>query len=211
MTGSLPARIVSVILASLIAAPSQYAQTPPAAPTAPVPQSAALASGPLLVGVLDGDKAVNSLPLLQSTAPVIEVRDRNDFPVEGATVVFTLPESGPGGTFAGQTGNTFTTRSDSHGQATCPAIVPRTAGRFQIRVVATLGDRKGQAVISQTNSNLVTTGGELPAHPWYKRKLVWAAAGAAVAAVVVLLATRKSSTAATPTTVTITPGAPVFH
>lgn len=48
----------------------------------------------------EGDKAVNFLPLLRTVVPVFAIQGRNDFPVEGATGVFTLPASGPGGTFA---------------------------------------------------------------------------------------------------------------
>jgi hypothetical protein len=75
------------------------------------------------VALPKGDKAVNSLPLLRTVAPVVEIRDSNDFPVEGATVVFTLPASGPGVTFLGGAAS-VTIRFDARGQAAAPVIVP---------------------------------------------------------------------------------------
>src|SRR5262249_49768578 len=108
-------------------------------------------SPPLSIGVIEGKDAVNSIPRLHSTPPVVEVRDQNEFPVEGATVVFTLPEQGPGGTFLNKR-TTFTTRSDAKGQATAPFLMNNIPGKFQIKVTATAGNRKAEALITQTNS-----------------------------------------------------------
>ncbi|MGD1073250.1 MAG: hypothetical protein ABSB15_24315 [Bryobacteraceae bacterium] len=205
------ARFVCIVLSFLIAAPCGFGQAPPsgAPPTSviPPPQQSSLAGTSLIVGILEGDKAVNSLPLLRMVAPVVEIRDRNDFPVEGATVVFTLPASGPGGTFAGG-GTSFTTRSDARGQAAAPAIVPRLVGKFEIKVSATLGTRTGEAVITQTNSAQAHPESTAQRH-WYKNKWVWVAAGGGAAGVIAaVLLTRHSGSG---TTVTITPGSPVFQ
>jgi hypothetical protein len=217
MIKSLPARLFCIFLSCLIAAPFGFAQGPPApvpttsraAPAAPLPAPPNQAAGPLTVVILEGDKAVNSVPLLRSVAPIVEIRDQNDFPVEGVTVVFTLPAQGPGGTFAGG-GATFTARSDSRGQAAAPAIVPRVAGKFEIKVSATLGARTGDAVIAQTNSTLARFGPDRAAHHWYKNKWVWIAAGGGVAVIVtVILVTGGGSSKGN--TITITPGTPVFQ
>lgn len=201
-------RPLCVVLAALFAAPCGFAQAPlPATPTAPP----AVAGQPLSIAVLEGKDAVNSIPLLRSVAPVVEIRDQNDFPVEGATVVFTLPEQGPGGTFAGG-GTSFSTRSDSHGQATPPPIVPRLAGKFEIKVSATAGDRKGETLIAQTNSTGTYSGPALSGgRPFYRKKLTWIVAGSAAAAVILVIALTHHSGSGSSTAVVITPGVPVFQ
>jgi hypothetical protein len=200
-------------LATLLAMPAGFGQTPPQAtspPTsAPNPQSAAQAAAlvsPIRIAVLEGDNAVNSIPLKQSVTPIVEVRDENEFPVEGATVVFTLPPTGPGGLFPnGQT--VFTTRSDLQGQASAPFTMNGVAGKFQIKVTATAGNRTAQATITQTNSAGAYIGPNVAPRAWYKKWGVWAVAGAAVAAGTVLLVRRGGDS--TPTIV-FTPGGPVF-
>jgi hypothetical protein len=163
----------------------------------------------LNVIVLEGDKVVNSIPTQQSTAVIVEVRDENEFPLEGAEVVFTLPSSGGAGTFA-RNGLTYTTRTDASGQAAAPPLVLKSAGKFQITVTATLGNRKGEAKVTQTNSTRTqvaesaktSTGGK----PFYKKKLFWIVTGAAVTGIVLAVVLTSSSS-----TVTVTPGTPVFH
>jgi hypothetical protein len=196
-------RPLCICLSLLIAAPSALAQVAPA----PAP-----AGAPLTIAVLEGNKTVNSLSLLRSIPPVVEVRDQNDFPVEGATVVFTLPEEGPGGIFAGG-GSTFSTRSDSHGQATTPAIVPKGEGKFEIKVSATSGNRKGDGTIVQTNATGEYSGPTIAPRPWYKKRAIWIVAGGAVAGgIAALVLTRSSSSTTTSgNTISITPGPPVFH
>jgi hypothetical protein len=130
--------------------------------------------------------------------------------VEGATVVFTLPEAGKGGTFAGG-GTSFSTRSDSHGQAAAPPVVPKAEGKFQINVTASIGDRKGEIVISQTNSTGTYTGPPVTSRPFYKRKLTWFIAGGAVAVIVVAIVLTHHSGSSSANEVVITPGAPVFQ
>lgn len=238
------ARPLCVFLVLLITAPSGFAQ-PPATPVvqpptqtpapnqapsptqppvstpAPTPAPAlrpARAEAPaatVSIVVLEGNNVVNSLPRLRSNAPVVEVQDENEFPVEGAVVVFTLPEQGPGGTFPGGA-STFTTRSDAHGQAAAPVFTPRVAGKFQIKVTADAGIRKGDGVITQTNSTGDYSGPFIPSKPFYKKKLplflIAAAVVATVVVVVLVTGGSNSSTVTTPkTTITVTPGSPVFQ
>ena len=201
---SCAARHICLILSVIIALPSGFGQTAPPAGAA----RAEAGGAPLSIFVLEGKNVVNSISLLRSVTPVVEVRDQNDFPVEGATVVFTLPATGPGGTFAAG-GNTFTTRSDARGQATAPAFTPRGAGKFDIVVAANAGNRHGETVVTQTNSTGSYAGAPIPPRPWYKKKLVWVVVGGAAAAVVVVVALRSSSSNSS--TVVITPGPPVFQ
>jgi len=201
------------ILIVLLAAPSGFAQAPPApAPVVPAPPAAAVQPAPgtpLSITILEGNNIVNSIPLLRSVAAAVEVRDSNDFPVEDASITFTLPAQGPGGTFA-LGGKTFSTRSDARGQAIAPLVVPAGAGKFQIAVTATLGDRKGDAVVNQTNSEGAYVGPPLPPPAWYKKKVFWVVTGATVAAVVLIIVLRHNSKS-TNNTVVVTPGAPVFQ
>jgi hypothetical protein len=210
MTSPGSARPLCAILIALLATPASFAQSPPA-PVPPIP--ARTPASPLTITILEGNNSVNSISLLRSVAPVVEIRDSNDFPVEGASVTFTLPVQGPGGAFA-QGGKSFSTRSDARGQAMAPFIVPAGVGKFQISVTAAAGDRKGEVVIAQTNADGSYTGPVIPPPAWYKKKSVWAIAGGAAVAIIVIVAVTggsKSTATATPTTIVITPGTPVFH
>ena len=206
------------VLSFLLAVPSGFAQAPaaapapagPSAPAAPPPTTASKAPGATLnITILEGNSAVNSIPLLRSVPVIVEVRDSNDFPVEDAAVTFTLPAQGPGGNFV-PGGKTFTTRSDARGQAIAQRITPAGAGKFQSRVSVTAGDRTGEILVSQSNSAGGYAGAALPPTPWYKKKLVWVAAGGAVATVV-LIVLLKHHSSSTSSTVVITPGPPVFQ
>lgn len=106
----------------------------------------------LSVVPLEGEGAVNFIPLRTATAPVVEVRDENDKPVEGATVVFKLPSSGPSGYFPGQE-QTQTTVTDYRGQAGARGYMMNDQpGKFVIDITATYQDRVGQLLMTQTNS-----------------------------------------------------------
>src|SRR5208283_2608386 len=54
----------------------------------------------LHITVLQGEDGVNILKTKMAVKPAIEVRDKNNLPVSGVTVVFTAPESGPRVAFA---------------------------------------------------------------------------------------------------------------
>ena len=200
-------RFLSLLLAGgLCGTPCGYAQSPQ--PPAPVKVASAL---PVLVPTelklraLEGDNVINSIRLGRSVAPVVEVRDENDLPVEGASVVFNVPESGPGGTFPGGA-HSFTVSSNAQGQATCPFRPNVEPGKFKIAIVATSGARTGQIVVTQINSAGGYVGRVVPGRPLYKRWYFWAIVGGAAAAGLTVWATNRSSN----TTVVITPGGPVF-
>lgn len=196
-----------IIMAVLMGVQAALAQAPQNPPKSAAPE---IVPSTLNVAVIEGENAVNSIPLQRSVTPVVEVRDQNDFPVEGATVVFTMPDHGPGGTFL-KTPTTFTAVTDAHGQAAAPFMVNNLPGKFQIKVVATAGNRRGEAVVTQTNTNGGYIGPALPQRSWYKKWPTWAiVGGAATAGIVAWLVTRGSGSASSKT-VTITPGGPIFH
>src|SRR5262245_51732369 len=53
----------------------------------------------LKIVVIKGEDAVNIIQQKTAVAPIVEVRDKNDLPVGGASVTFAV--SGSGATFAG--------------------------------------------------------------------------------------------------------------
>ena len=199
--------LLSVFLVSALVLPARTfaQQTPLPRPTDSAPVDS------LKIFLLQGHRAVNSIPTRPTSVPVIEVRDEFDQPVEGAEVTFELPESGPGGLFPGQQ-RTRTARTNLQGQAAAPFVVNQTPGEFAVKVTATFGNRVGRASILQTNSLQLPE--ELEAKkksPWYRSWKFWAVVGAgAAAAVAVVLTTRDSNEAASNPTITITPGSPTF-
>jgi hypothetical protein len=203
MITSAAVRPVSTILALVLSVQAGFSQPPQGS-------EVARQAGPALkISVIEGANAVNSITLLRSVAPVVEVADMSDFPVEGAVVVFTLPEQGPGGTFLNGL-KSFTTKSDARGQAVAPFTINGTSGKFQIIISATLGDRHGETVVTQTNNAGGYVGPPLPGRSWYKRWPTWVIAGGVVAGVITFAATRNSGSSSS-TAVTIVAGAPVFH
>ncbi|HJT88642.1 MAG TPA: hypothetical protein VJ732_12320 [Bryobacteraceae bacterium] len=151
---------------------------------------------------MEGRNAVNLIRSSVPTEVVVEVRDENNQPVEGAEVMFQLPVNGPGGFFPGQK-TVFTARTNLQGQAGTSYVPNQIKGRFSLQVNATLGNRMGQAIIPQSNGVRLPSEekGGLLKFRWWKVALV-AGAGAAIG---IVLATRGSRP-----TITLTPGAPTF-
>jgi hypothetical protein len=109
--------------------------------------------------VVQGEGALNNIRLRTARESIVEVQDENHKPVAGASVLFALPRSGPGGTFAnGATQLTVTT--DAQGRAVARGFQPnRETGQFEIAVTATYGALTAAAIIRQTNA-AVTPGTE---------------------------------------------------
>jgi hypothetical protein len=201
---------VSLVVICLLVLPSGAAAQTPVAPPAPKlssPQDA------LKIFVLEGQGVSNFIPDRISKAVVVEVRDKNDLPLEGASVLFELPQTGPGGMFANGE-HSRTVKTDSRGQAPVSFELSNDQGRFQIAVTATVGDRTGKATVTQINSLTPFDEKKHEHQRWYtsKKFLIIATVVAAGAAVGIILATRGGSSkspSSTPTIV-ITPGNPTF-
>lgn len=196
---------LGLLLAVLLCLPASiFAQQPPVAPGQP---ATGLPPFPLRLIVLEGNDGQNSIPLNRAVTPVVEVRDEKDRVVEGATVEFKLPASGPGGTFPGNR-NFFSMRTNGQGQAAAPFLVNNLPGRFEIQVSATFGNREGRAVIRQVNTNESYYGPPPPKTPVMKRWSTWAIIGAAAAgtAVAIYFATKDDGNS---TNIVISPGGPV--
>ncbi len=198
------ALVVTLIGALTVAA---VAQEPSVQQTAiPAPGSSRLK-----IAVLLGRNAVNDPVGRVGTSPVIEVRDDNDRPIEGATVIFDVPAQGPGGVFSTNT-ITFTTRTNSEGQATARFLPNGIAGRFNIHATVTVGDRFGDVLIPQTNSSVSIEAQKNKS--FVSRNKWWIIGGAAAVALTVGIALARGSSGNSPQNappaVTVTLGVPVF-
>jgi hypothetical protein len=175
-------------------------------PTAPIPGTPG--EGRLKIFVLQGNGAINNVKSGLSTAPVVEVRDLNDRPLEGVTVTFEVPASGPGAFFP-QGKFSLTTRTDANGQAgaTGFAANPQT-GKFNIKVTATLGSDSTTVEIAQTNSNTLFAI-DSRKKSGISKKTWWIIAGVAAAGLTVglVLSTRGGGSTSNPgVTITANPG-----
>lgn len=102
----------------------------------------------LRVVVIEGEDAVNIIQQKTAVRPVVEVRDRNNLPVPGAIVTFSI-EGGKAASFGGA--STLTVATNAAGQAAVTGLTPSAAGAFQIQVSAAFQGQVATATIAQTN------------------------------------------------------------
>jgi hypothetical protein len=194
-----------LIVFSLVLPSVATAQTPagPVPPKIPNPYDAPK------IFVLAGAGAFNFIPDRISKMVVVEVRDKNDQPMEGASVLFELPPTGPGGTFTNGE-HSRTVRTDLRGQAPVAFELSQEQGRFQITVTATAASGTTKTTISQTNTLTPVNEKKREQTHWYTSKKVLIIGGVVVAgAVVGIVFATKGSKSSGPAVV-ITPGAPTF-
>ena len=106
--------------------------------------------------VLEGEEGINVVKKKIAASPVVEVRDQNDLAIAGATVLFSLPKSGPGGVFADGKKDLVVV-SDPLGRAAAGEMRPSGKGEFKITVRATYKDHTVTAIVSQTNFSTVAS------------------------------------------------------
>ena len=102
----------------------------------------------LRIVVVSGEDAVNIIQQKTAVAPIVEVRDRNNQPVAGALVTFSI-QGGGNATFAGA--STATATTNALGQAAVTSLTPTGAGAVQINVAAAFQGQTATAAITQTN------------------------------------------------------------
>ena len=102
----------------------------------------------LRIVVIEGEDAINILQQKTAVAPVVEVRDRNNLPVGGVTVTFSV--TGGQATFAGGA-QTITVTTNAVGRAAAAALNPVQAGAMRIDVLASLQGQTVTTTITQTN------------------------------------------------------------
>jgi hypothetical protein len=110
--------------------------------------AAAQQNAGLRIAVISGEDAVNIIQQKTAVAPLVEVRDRNNQPVAGAIVTFSI-EGGKAATFGGA--STLTVATNAAGQAAVTSLTPSAAGAFQIQVSAAFQGQVATATIAQTN------------------------------------------------------------
>jgi hypothetical protein len=186
--------LLSLILTVLLGMPpgsSLAAQIIPAVPAK------------LNIVVIEGEGAVNSLGQSRARGPIVQVKDQDGRPVAGATVLFLLPDSGPGGAFP-HGAHILQVRTDNAGRAVAEGFRANDLqGKFQVEVRASYRGAAATTTITQINSaSAPRAGGK-------SRKLVviLAAVGAAVAAGAVVAARRGGSQS---TPISITAGTPTI-
>ena len=160
----------------------------------------------LKIRVLEGAGAIHNIQTGAVAPLVIEVRDSNENPVEGAEVTFDLPASGPGGDFPGQQ-LTQTTRTNYQGQAGWSGFQPNNRqGRFQVRIKAVLGNQTGHLSVNQRNSlDEFATKEPEKKRRWLPSKRTIIILGLAGAGVGTWLALRGSNSSSSPITVGVGP------
>jgi hypothetical protein len=104
----------------------------------------------LKIVVLEGEGGVNIIQQKTAVRPLVEVRDRNNLPVPGATVTFTIGGGGQSAVFAGGA-QTLTVTTNAAGQAAVSSLNAVSSGAFQIQVQAAYQGQLATAAISQTN------------------------------------------------------------
>jgi hypothetical protein len=158
----------------------------------------------LQIAIIDGQNALNNIKQQTAREPIVQVTDENHKPVAGALVIFTLPSSGPSGTFADGT-TLFQATTDSSGEATASGLTPnKVAGKFQIKVEARYHDQSAQTTIAQANFVGAALAVARPQARPIPLKAVLIAGAVAGAAVVAVVATQSGGG---PSATTITPGA----
>jgi len=102
----------------------------------------------LRIVVIEGEDAVNIIQQNTAVRPLVEVRDRNNLPVPGVLVTFSI-EGGKAASFGGV--STLTVATNAAGQAAVTGLTPSAAGAFQIQVQAAFQGQVATATIAQTN------------------------------------------------------------
>ncbi len=179
--------IAASMIAVLLAPVSALAQAPQQ--TAPVTQS-------LKILPLVGNNGVNDLERRVMTPLAVQILDQNDLPVDGATVIFRFPITGPSATFADQQ-SSQTIRTGANGQARATGWTANTqVGLFAVQVTATRGNEQGIGTLTMSNIARVIPASELPKKRWWTSK--WAKiayiAGAGAIAGGIVLSNRNSGT-----------------
>jgi hypothetical protein len=153
----------------------------------------------LKIVVLDGNGSQNVVSQLAQRSVSVRVVDRRNVPVAGATVIFTVPNTGPGGSFLNGS-NSIIVFTNQQGIAVAPQYRANSAaGPYQIQVRAAYMAEVGTAVIGQTN---VATQKKSSS----KTIMIVAAAGGAAAAAFVAKGKggqTSSSSVTPPTTATV--------
>lgn len=152
------------------------------------------------IKIIRGANLVNSVKRRVATEPIVEVQDRNKKPVGGVILTFTLPQTGPGGTFTASGSNIATVTTDASGRATMPAFQSNgQAGSYNVTVSGSVGGETFSTVIPVTSAPAAF------AHATALKVTIFAAVAAGVATGLAVSRSGSSKTTITPGTPSIGP------
>jgi hypothetical protein len=162
--------------------------------------------GKLQVVIIQGNYGKHNIRTKTGVQTVVEVRNEANEPQPGVRVYFQLPNSGPGGSFAGE--NYHVTITNAQGQAGTSGFIPNDIeGSFNLKVTATKERESVTVLVPQAN---VTAIEEVVSPKRRSRKGLWTLVAVGIGAgatVGILLLTRNSDPASvTPGAVTVIPG-----
>jgi len=113
----------------------------------------------LFIDIVQGQDVVNNVKQRVAREPQVVVYDENHNPVNGATVTFLLPKSGPGASFPGGQ-SSFTTTTGADGQASAPGLQANNIpGSFKINVVVSSQGSTATGTIPMANVLAATIAG----------------------------------------------------
>lgn len=110
---------------------------------------AAQNSGGLKILVLQGEEGINIIQQKTAVAPIVEVRDRNNLPVAGASIAFLLELRGGDAVFSNGL-RLITLTTDATGRAST-VLTPLASGPFDIQITAAYQGMTASVSIPQTN------------------------------------------------------------
>lgn len=125
--------------------------------TGPLPGSQA---DELRIAVVQGGDSVNFIQQRAATATIVEVRDRNNLPVAGASVLFRLGgRAGTASLNGGAPQVRLTTNAAGRASVT---VNPLSPGAVQLQVRATYQSQTADTTITQTNVQTAAQAGRSP-------------------------------------------------
>jgi hypothetical protein len=155
--------------------------------------------------VVAGDGAKHNIHEKFRIQPVVQVTDENDKPIQGATIVFTLPSKGPGGTFE-HGRHSLTLNTDAGGRAGAYGIqLNKKLGSFKIDVTASYQGQTASASIAQTS----ITGTKKSAGAFGISTKTWVLVGLGALLIAgAIVAAHNLKSGPNPNVLTATPGVP---
>src|SRR6185503_8073834 len=133
--------VLSIGIVAVLASPNRL----------PAQEQEAIRPPSIKVEVVAGQLASNNIGTRKGVEPIALVTDERGQPISGVMVVFTLPETGPGGAFVDGSKRAIV-YTNAEGKATARGLIPNaTPGKFQIIVNASFQGFTSSTTIDQTN------------------------------------------------------------
>lgn len=158
----------------------------------------------LRIAVIAGQGAREIINQKASVEPAVQVQDQNGKAIEGAQVVFSLPNRGPGGVF-GNGSKSISATTDAQGRASATGLVlNRLKGDFDIQVAASFQSRTANATITERGVARVHSAGAFGV-----TTKTWVILGLCLLAIAGgIVAAKQLRSGANPNVLTATPGTP---